>query len=141
MPAFPQPGVRGFDFGRHARLDQKAQFDRVFGSPSIRLTRYPLRLTGAPNTSCDGAGARLGIVVAKRVVRRAVDRNRAKRVIRESFRIARGRLPDLDIIVQVFASPHLAGQRADSNDRSSRFSNSVLTDALEGLWAELSMVG
>ena len=44
---------------------------------------------------------RLGVVVAKRVLKRAVDRNAAKRQIRESFRLVRGRLPPLDVVVQV----------------------------------------
>ena len=44
---------------------------------------------------------RLGVIVAKRVLRRAVDRNRAKRLIRETFRCAKASLPALDIVVQV----------------------------------------
>ena len=38
---------------------------------------------------------RLGIVVAKRHVKRAVDRNTIKRIIRESFRLAKAFLPTL----------------------------------------------
>lgn len=45
--------------------------------------------------------ARLGLVVGKRALRRAVDRNRARRVLRETFRVRRGDLPALDIVVQV----------------------------------------
>lgn len=45
--------------------------------------------------------ARLGLVVGKRALRRAVDRNRAKRVIRETFRVNRRDLPGMDIVVQV----------------------------------------
>lgn len=44
--------------------------------------------------------ARLGLIVGKRMLPRAVDRNRAKRVIRESFRQA-GPLPAMDIVVRV----------------------------------------
>jgi len=46
-------------------------------------------------------GARLGLVVPKRILKRAVDRNRAKRQIRESFRLARPELPAWDIVVLV----------------------------------------
>jgi ribonuclease P protein component len=45
--------------------------------------------------------ARLGLVVSKRALRRAVDRNRAKRVLRETFRTLREELPEMDLIVQV----------------------------------------
>ena len=44
--------------------------------------------------------ARLGVVVAKRFLKRAVARNRAKRMIRESFRQTTD-LPAMDIVVRV----------------------------------------
>jgi ribonuclease P protein component len=43
--------------------------------------------------------ARLGLAVSKKNSRRAVDRNRIKRVIRESFRIHQHRLSGLDLVV------------------------------------------
>ncbi len=39
-----------------------------------------------------GEGSRMGVVASKRTFRRAVDRNRAKRLIREAFRQERQRL-------------------------------------------------
>ena len=45
--------------------------------------------------------ARIGLVVGKRALRHAVDRNRAKRVLRETFRVIRPELPSMDIVVQV----------------------------------------
>lgn len=44
-------------------------------------------------------GARLGLAISKKVARRAVDRNRIKRLIRESFRSIRCQLPPNDIVV------------------------------------------
>lgn len=43
---------------------------------------------------------RLGIVVGKKAVRRAVDRNYVKRVVREWFRRHREMLGDVDLVVQ-----------------------------------------
>src|SRR5690348_6403763 len=43
--------------------------------------------------------ARLGLAVSKRVSKRAVERNRIKRLVRESFRRARLRLPPIDLVV------------------------------------------
>lgn len=43
--------------------------------------------------------ARLGLAVSRKVSKRAVERNRIKRVIRESFRGTSGTLPALDILV------------------------------------------
>jgi len=45
--------------------------------------------------------ARLGLVVGKRALPRAHERNRAKRVLRETFRRRRATLPAMDIVIQV----------------------------------------
>lgn len=45
--------------------------------------------------------ARLGIVVSKKVLPRAIDRNRAKRKIREAFRLHQVKLCQLDVVVMV----------------------------------------
>jgi ribonuclease P protein component len=43
--------------------------------------------------------ARLGLAISKRVSKRAVERNRIKRLVRESFRQIRHRLPPVDLMV------------------------------------------
>jgi ribonuclease P protein component len=43
--------------------------------------------------------ARLGLAISKRVSKRAVERNRIKRLLRESFRRARAQLPPVDLVV------------------------------------------
>ncbi len=87
----------GSDFGRSKRLLRKNQFDRVLRRAHLRTARGPLRLAATYN---DLEDARLGLIVGKRMLPRAVDRNRAKRVIRESFRQACD-LPAMDIVVRV----------------------------------------
>ncbi|HUA80800.1 MAG TPA: ribonuclease P protein component [Dyella sp.] len=47
----------------------------------------------------DVGQARLGLAISKRVSKLAVDRNRLKRLVRESFRRARHRLPPVDLMV------------------------------------------
>ena len=44
--------------------------------------------------------ARLGLAVSKRVSKRAVERNRIKRLVRESFRRARLHMPPIDLVVR-----------------------------------------
>jgi ribonuclease P protein component len=46
-------------------------------------------------------GARLGLIVGKRGVAKAHERNRIKRVIRDYFRQQRQELAALDIVIQV----------------------------------------
>ena len=93
----------------YQRLRNRRDFDLVFRHPSVRLTRGPLRLLARPNAL---GVARLGIVVAKRMIKHAVGRNRAKRVIRESFRLSTD-LPGMDIVVRVVQPEPVCGRDAD----------------------------
>jgi ribonuclease P protein component len=43
--------------------------------------------------------ARLGLAISKKHLRRAVDRNRTKRIVRESFRVHHDDLSGLDLVV------------------------------------------
>lgn len=47
----------------------------------------------------DCPGARLGLAISRKCAKRAVDRNRIKRIIRETFRLSRASLPGLDFVV------------------------------------------
>lgn len=47
------------------------------------------------------AHARLGIVAGKKAAARAVDRNRAKRLIRETFGVMFSEVGPLDVVVQL----------------------------------------
>jgi len=51
------------------------------------------------------AQARLGIIASRKVAPRAVDRNRARRLVREAFRAVRARLGGVDIVVQLRRCP------------------------------------
>lgn len=83
-------------------LSGKAAFDRVLAARQQRSSRY-FRFHYLAN----GLGlSRLGMAVSRRVDRRAVVRNRLRRQIRESFRLAAPALPSLDVVV--FARPEAA---------------------------------
>ena len=49
--------------------------------------------------------ARLGLVVGKKLLKRSVDRNRLKRIIREQFRCQRASLPACDFVVRLAVKP------------------------------------
>ena len=57
--------------------------------------------------------ARIGIIASRRVARRAVDRNRMKRMVRELFRTMPERPAGVDIVVQLRrCSPPRSGAAA-----------------------------
>ena len=70
-------------FPKSARLVDAEDYSQVFNHCSIRAgsaAGYVLALPASDNRS------RLGIIVAKKSVRLATDRNRIKRLVREYFR-------------------------------------------------------
>ena len=69
-------------FSVRARLTKTIEFKRVFGGSMISSDRCFKVLARRNKSDC----SRLGMIVSRRVDRRAVGRNRIKRVIRESFR-------------------------------------------------------
>ncbi|MHB1352320.1 MAG: ribonuclease P protein component [Thiobacillus sp.] len=102
--AAPSPRAKG---PRLVRLVAKADFDRVFADNQRARTDY-LMVMAHPNAV---GRPRLGMVVGKRLLPRAVDRNRVKRCVRESFRQVLGELPACDFVVRLIAKP-LPGDEA-----------------------------
>lgn len=53
----------------------------------------------------ESAGARLGLVIPKRLARRAVLRNQIKRLAREAFRQVLPELPAMDLVLRLTKPP------------------------------------
>lgn len=71
-------------FPQQRRLKQSAQFDYVFADPIKSVDAYFVVL--ARRRPADGHGLRLGLAISRKCARRAVARNRLKRLAREAFR-------------------------------------------------------
>jgi len=80
-------------FPKSVRLATGKDFTRVFEKPrKVRANGFTFYLR-----ENDMGQARLGLAVPKKAVRLAVDRNRIKRLVRESFRQQSG-LGSVDIV-------------------------------------------
>jgi ribonuclease P protein component len=88
-------------FPRAYRLTRRREFERVLRQRSMRVAKGPFVAIALANAF---GAARLGMIIGKRHLSRAVDRNRVKRVIRESFRCHHDALPHLDIVIQLASS-------------------------------------
>ena len=90
-----QPTQRRLRFGAELRLRSKPQFDAIYAS-GRRLDDRFFALRIKPN----GTGRpRLGLAVAVKTAGNAVIRNRLRRLVRESFRLAQHDLPAVDVVV------------------------------------------
>jgi ribonuclease P protein component len=90
-----QSPQRPLRFNADLRLRSKLQFDAVYaGGRRIDDRFFALRVK--PNTQVH---ARVGLAVAVKTAGNAVKRNRIRRLVRESFRLAQHQLPALDIVV------------------------------------------
>ncbi|SFP07992.1 ribonuclease P protein component [Ectopseudomonas composti] len=83
-------------FGREKRLLTPRQFKAVFDSPSGKAPGKSVLLLARDNQLDH---PRLGLVIGKKSVKLAVERNRIKRQIRESFRLNQDNLTGWDIVV------------------------------------------
>lgn len=121
-------------FPKTHRLLTSIDFQHVFDSVEVKQGGKHFTFLARRNTS---SLHRLGIIISKRQMARAVDRNRVKRAIRESFRyscfsgsntganLAEPVTPDLDVIVLAKAS-------------SKPLSNQLLVKALQEQWQKLA---
>lgn len=82
-----------FDKGR--RLLSGIEFQSVFDSARFKVSHRHFLLLARPSGR---AAPRLGLVVGKKNLRRAVDRNRVKRLARETFRHHQRQLDSLDVV-------------------------------------------
>ncbi|AXY58559.1 ribonuclease P protein component [Acinetobacter chinensis] len=113
-----------FSFSPALRIRCAADYKSVFDGALFKVHQPHFLFLAKPSEQLN---SRLGIVVAKKKVRRAHERNRVKRLARESFRLHRQQLELLDIVVMP-----KTGIEAVSNDE--------LHQQLQFAWQKLQRI-
>ena len=86
-----------YEFNRESRLLTPGHFQQVFENPTrFGSSHFTILIT----KNLDNQN-RLGLAIAKKRVKLAVQRNRIKRLVRESFRLSQHDLPAIDMVVMV----------------------------------------
>jgi len=116
---------RNNGFPRDARLLDGTAFSSVF-KRNRRIAND--HFTVLVHRRSANSGARLGLAIAKKRAKRAVDRNRIKRVTRESFRHQRSQLQGLDLVVM-------------NRDAAATASAASLRSSLDALWPKVIKAG
>jgi len=98
-PGSPSPPERGpggearrHTFPKEEHLCRKKLIDELFGKQGSSFGVYPLRIVWLKSAQATTAPPQVLISVSKRTFKRAVDRNRLKRLIREAYRLNKYRL-------------------------------------------------
>lgn len=108
-------------FPKAVRLLTASEYRQVFQDVQVRVSSQNFLIL-AKDQKKDYP--RIGIIVAKKNVKLAVQRNRIKRLLRETFRNERALLPKIDIIVLTKKGVH-------------EVENSVMLTELDYLWRKL----
>ena len=82
-------------FSKASRLLSPSQYGSVFKQAEFKLSAATMLILVCRSKT----SPRLGIIVAKKNVKSAVQRNRLKRIIRESFRLRQGEFGTIDLVV------------------------------------------
>lgn len=111
-----------YEYPRELRLLTPADFQYVFNNPPVKAVTNQVTVLAKPNSLHH---PRLGVTVSKKRARLAVQRNRIKRIMRETYRLQQHKLPGFDIIV--IAKPGIT-----------QLDNPALHDLMNYLWQKLS---
>ncbi|EMP54554.1 ribonuclease P protein component [Marinobacter santoriniensis NKSG1] len=112
--------MKALGFPKSHRLLRPADYSKVFDDVKLKVPHRNFLILATPN---DLGHARVGLVFSKRNLKLAVQRNRVKRQVRETFR-HQNDLPGVDIVL-------LGRQGLASLD------NPTLQSILNDLWRRL----
>ncbi|MEA1080208.1 ribonuclease P protein component [Marinobacter qingdaonensis] len=112
--------MKALSFPKSHRLLRPADYGKVFNDVQLKVPHRNFLILATPN---ELGHARVGLIFSKKNLKLAVQRNRIKRQVRESFR-TQDDLPGLDIVV--LGRQGLVG-----------LDNEAVRNALNELWRRL----
>lgn len=112
--------MKALGFPKSARLLRPADYSKVFDDVQLKVPHRNFLILATPNNL---GHARIGLVFSKKNLKLAVQRNRVKRQVRETFRL-QSDLPGVDIVI--------LGRQGLAN-----LDNQTIRDSLNDLWRRL----
>lgn len=113
--------MSGYGYPKTSRLLTAEEYTAVFNRNQFKVANRYFLILALQQKDCN---PRLGTVVAKKNIATAVQRNRIKRIIRESFRHQQGSLANLDLVVLV-------------RKGAEQLQNNEVSNSLLRLWQDL----
>lgn len=107
-------------FNKKQRLLSASDYKEVFDLNNVKISNSSLLILAKPSS---GDQSRLGLVIAKKNIPTAVQRNRVKRVVRETFRHQEFTVA-MDIVFL-------------ARNRANQLSTQQLTQLLNSAWLDL----
>ena len=98
-----------FTFKKHERLTHKATIELLFKKGKA-INVHPLRLVYLPHSFTDEIPGQVMIIAPKRKLKKAVDRNRVKRIIREVYRLQKHNIYAIQNIKFVMALSYIGNE-------------------------------
>ncbi len=109
-----------YKFSQAQRLKSAVEFKQVWRAAKRCSTQY-ITIYSCPNNL---GYCRLGLSLSKKQIRNATERNRLKRIARETFRLSQMQLGSKDLVVVAYKGADL-------------LSNSEQQQRFQNLWARL----
>jgi ribonuclease P protein component len=113
--------VGEYSFDKSLRLLDSKYYQAIFDNVRYKVSSRQVLFLAIPNQQTK---PRLGLIIAKKNIKLANQRNRIKRIMRESYRLNQHNIAGLDIIV-------LARRDLDQQD------NKSLHQTFNALWLQL----
>ena len=117
-----------FSYNKENKLKQKKVIDRLFSSGES-VGQYPLRLVYITDDPINDGAFKIGVSVSKRYFKKAVERNKIKRLIREAFRLQK---PHVETIIKAQCNNGVYGMILYNGDEIPGFED--LHKCMSNLW-------